>query len=230
MTDSSRRALLGSARSAVFDELSESQWRALFDEAARQGVLILAHHLAMTRNDVGVPARVLMDVRKRVRARALAALLKRARLSVVLGALDSAGIPVIVLKGACLASTVYRDPSHREIGDLDLLVGRSTLAASDATLRGLGYRPVRASGFDDASLVAPHVPEYLQPGWPRGSWRHEEFAADDLAHDVIGQGEQVRVCRRARDRQGLAHGPKNTIVTRRAGLPRAVGPGPEGCG
>lgn len=48
-------------------------------------------------------------------------------------------LPICWLKGAAVAVTVYQDPSHRPMGDLDLLVPRSRLADAIELLRGLGF-------------------------------------------------------------------------------------------
>jgi hypothetical protein len=48
----------------------------------------------------------------------------------ILRALDEVGIPVIVLKGAALAATVYEDIGLRPMGDLDLLVHPDVLGSS----------------------------------------------------------------------------------------------------
>ena len=56
-------------------------------------------------------------------------------------ALSAAGVPVIVLKGAALATTVYPDPALRPMGDIDLLVRRELLEQASEIVRGLGFQP-----------------------------------------------------------------------------------------
>ena len=60
----------------------------------------------------------------------------------ILEALDKAGIPVIVLKGAALATTVYPEIGLRPMGDLDLLVPRDHIEASFFAVEHLGYRNI----------------------------------------------------------------------------------------
>lgn len=50
-------------------------------------------------------------------------------------------VPVIVLKGACLAETVYGNVALRPMRDLDLLVPLDRLDEVDAVFRGIGLRP-----------------------------------------------------------------------------------------
>lgn len=68
---------------------------------------------------------------------------QRGALVELLRALDRAGVQPFVLKGAALAHLVYDDPSHRPMGDLDLLVrpAESGLAASVLAELGFGPRP-----------------------------------------------------------------------------------------
>ena len=105
-------------------------------------------------------------------------------LAALLGALNEASIPVIPLKGAVLAETVYPHPALRPMSDLDVLVHPHDRLRTDAVLRGLGYRPgedAHSFGFDmrhDAAVV------YDGPGgarvdmhWrllndPRFAWDH----------------------------------------------------------
>lgn len=47
--------------------------------------------------------------------------------------------PVILLKGAALASTLYPQPATRPLGDLDLLIPRSALDDAVAAVKSLGY-------------------------------------------------------------------------------------------
>ena len=63
-----------------------------------------------------------------------------ADLARALRALSDAGAPVIVLKGAALASTVYPSIAHRPMGDVDLLVRPQDLERARRTLEAAGYR------------------------------------------------------------------------------------------
>jgi hypothetical protein len=58
----------------------------------------------------------------------------------VLRALGAGGVPVIVLKGAVLADAVYRDPAHRPMRDIDLLVRRDDVPRVLEHAAALGLR------------------------------------------------------------------------------------------
>jgi hypothetical protein len=59
----------------------------------------------------------------------------------VLIAFDRAGLPVIALKGPCLAERFYGDAALRTCYDLDLLVRRSNLDSTERLLTDLGFAP-----------------------------------------------------------------------------------------
>lgn len=60
----------------------------------------------------------------------------------VLRALRDAGVPLVVLKGAVLAETVYPAFGLRPMGDLDLLVWPRDAPLARATLRAIGFEAV----------------------------------------------------------------------------------------
>lgn len=73
--------------------------------------------------------------------------------------------PVIVLKGASLASTLYPNIALRPMCDVDLLLGRDHIESSVAALRRLGYRetsPEMSAGLSDR--VHYHVALHGGPG------------------------------------------------------------------
>jgi hypothetical protein len=56
-------------------------------------------------------------------------------------ALESADIPVLLLKGVALGHSLYGSPAERPIGDLDLLIAPDKLVAARQALLPLGYCP-----------------------------------------------------------------------------------------
>lgn len=59
----------------------------------------------------------------------------------ILDALDSIGVPCVVLKGAALAATLYPQIALRPMGDLDLLIPQDRLAEVVSLARDLSYEP-----------------------------------------------------------------------------------------
>jgi hypothetical protein len=62
----------------------------------------------------------------------------------------SAGIMVLLLKGAAFSRTIYPDPATRYGSDLDFLVAPANVPQARRTLEGLGYRCI-ADFFDQVS-------------------------------------------------------------------------------
>ena len=58
----------------------------------------------------------------------------------VLLAFDRANIPVILLKGAALATTIYPTIAHRPMGDVDLLVHPADLSDAEKILEQTGFQ------------------------------------------------------------------------------------------
>jgi hypothetical protein len=70
----------------------------------------------------------------------------------VSSAMEDAGVPAVVLKGAAIATSFYPDPSWRSYGDLDLLVSVADWSAACHTLTSLGFgriTPEPRPGFDE---------------------------------------------------------------------------------
>ncbi len=84
----------------------------------------------------------------------------------ILNRFQAAGIPSIVLKGGCLAATVYAHIGHRPMNDLDLLVPPGQLVAATQLVRQMGYSFQRKPVFTDALLASP--------GWQSRIPHHHE--------------------------------------------------------
>ena len=62
----------------------------------------------------------------------------------VLAELEAAGVKVLLVKGAALASSLYPEPSLRPRIDTDLLVPQESFDAADRVLRDAGYHAAPA--------------------------------------------------------------------------------------
>jgi hypothetical protein len=130
----------------------------------------------------------------------------------VVAALGSAGVPVILLKGAALAQTVYETPALRPIGDVDLLIPPHEAERGLAILADLGWKPLRhpaprdlmvrhGLNFERVPYGAVDLHWYLLPEccWrkaDRGLWRRaRQLPAGQLAALVLGPADQLlHVC------------------------------------
>ena len=66
--------------------------------------------------------------------------LMQTELAAIAAALDEAGVPVLLLKGAALGRLVYVSPAERPIGDFDLLIPANRLEAARQALEQRQYR------------------------------------------------------------------------------------------
>ena len=117
-------------------------WPKLLELAAWHRVsAILQLHLGQPDLAALVPDAAQRQLQAICRDNAARGLYLRASLRRVLDTLHAADIPVVVLKGAALAETVYDDPALRPMGDLDIMVPEPDLTRTDELMRGLGYAP-----------------------------------------------------------------------------------------
>lgn len=134
-------------RSLALDEVSD--WRGLFDAAEFHGLTALLQQKV---------ERVPPEVADRIaRARVDSAkrgLLLAASMSDTVSCLAGAGIPLIVLKGPPLATSLYADPSLRPSFDLDLLIRPADLAVALEVLARDGYAPApHMARFPSSTLL-----------------------------------------------------------------------------
>jgi hypothetical protein len=128
---------------APLERLSSRGWNQLLEAAARHGLRPLLYGRLTSRTDLAAaaPENVLLALREYFLKNGLRNTLLYQDLGRLLEALRQESIPVIVLKGAHLASLVYSQPALRQIGDIDVLVRECDLAKTAARLCRMGYSP-----------------------------------------------------------------------------------------
>jgi hypothetical protein len=93
---------------------------------------------------IGLLARACERVPRALQVQALAVEARAARmvaeLARIAGAFETAGLPMLVLKGPVLAQQLYGDAGARAFSDVDFIVDPATAAAGEELLRSLGYR------------------------------------------------------------------------------------------
>ena len=122
--------------------------RRLLELCEQDGLIpLLHHHLRATPEWAAWPAAVHDKLARATRIVAAVDMLREVELVAVLAALADAGVEGLLLKGAALAYTHYRDPALRSRSDTDLLIAVRDRAVTTATLEALGYRrPNAVSG------------------------------------------------------------------------------------
>ncbi|MCP4448052.1 MAG: nucleotidyltransferase family protein [Myxococcales bacterium] len=132
---------------------------------------------------------------------ALAAELWKQGLAQVLTAFDDAGIDACRLKGCAYFDSLYKDPAHRLMGDMDILVRPESFDTAGHVLKQLGFVPRttkefayapshHALTFDRASLTVDLHRHIMQAGRSKidiqGIWRradltnHRPAVADEI--------------------------------------------------
>lgn len=121
-----------------------AEWESFVTWACRHefGAFICYHLEHHAGSDCCVPPSALGVRLRYTRYGAQAVSLMREQVwSKLLTALETAGIAVLVLKGAALAYTVYPEPLLRPMGDIDLLIKPADLSQITILLKGLGFCP-----------------------------------------------------------------------------------------
>lgn len=145
----SLRRGISAADFAALDALTANEWEELAQLAIQQRVAPLLYwQWQAHRLPPALPATAVERLERHYFQNALRNQCLRRELRVLLQAMREANIPVIVLKGAHLAASVYDDPAQRFMTDIDLLVRREHSEAAYHCLRQLGY-----------DAAAPFLPE-----------------------------------------------------------------------
>ena len=126
----------------TLEGLTASDWTAVLLQSSRHGISpLLYQYLKAPHLKKLVPADILYRLRETYLQNAARNIRMYHRLSKVLRALKDANIPVIVLKGACLAEIIYGKIGMRTMEDVDLLLRKEDLSRCQKLLLKMGYGP-----------------------------------------------------------------------------------------
>ncbi|HEY66458.1 MAG TPA: nucleotidyltransferase family protein [Caldilineae bacterium] len=148
--------LAGRADPVAWGAMKPSDFEELWTLARREGVLPLLYYLLMRSDTWHLLPRESREQLTRVYyATAARNTLVYQELARILTALGNEDItPVVVLKGAALALTLYPSVALRSFGDIDLLLPRDHIDAATRAMRSLGYvepYPEMGHGLDRLS-------------------------------------------------------------------------------
>ncbi|MGD1994599.1 MAG: nucleotidyltransferase family protein [Anaerolineae bacterium] len=166
-----------------------ADWMTFAELASRPGFAwLVSETLDRTGWPDGMPAQVRDDLRTARFVSAAQALYRFSKLPHMLAPLAGPpAIPVVLLKGAALAVTVYPDPAARSMGDIDVLIPRDRVDEAVARVRALGYHgysPEMGHAFNQhfshhVALVADgHRFPPLELHWTLASGDHDRHAPD----------------------------------------------------
>lgn len=136
-----RLQLSGPRVQAMKDILAAGvDWDHLLQSANWQRLTpLLSHHLMSPELASFVPERIMPRLQS-IHYQSLARnMLLQDELGHILSGFNKEGIPVIILKGAALLDTIYRDISLRPMSDLDILVRPEDIGRAEALVLELDY-------------------------------------------------------------------------------------------
>lgn len=144
-----------------------TDWEAVFAEAGQQTVLPLALEAALSLpQPLQPPGRVVERFRSAVLRQIIRNETLMAAQDRILQTFSREGIPCVVLKGSSV-SVNYPRPELRILGDIDILVNKSTLEEASLALLGLGYHRSACNEAFHLGFAAPdaHVELHFEAAW-----------------------------------------------------------------
>src|SRR5581483_8960170 len=136
------------------NEFCDETWRALVEAARRHGLTGLLDHAVETLGRDDIPRSICESLRTTLRQTILAASLAYRELGDVIAKCAREKIPIVVLKGAALAKTLYPEAALRPFGDLDLMLRREDAPRLRTALLSAGMKEndELARGFNESYL------------------------------------------------------------------------------
>jgi len=135
------------------DSFSARKWGALAHKAQLEGVgSLLYRKLSGSGKFSSLPADTRDFLRLMYASTSIKNQLIFKELEILARLFQGAGISIVVLKGVCLALTVYPDMGLRPMGDLDLLLPKEKLGDAVEIAKALGYQiamPEASAGLRD---------------------------------------------------------------------------------
>lgn len=142
--------------------LTPAEWEGIIQLAYKLQVGALLYHrvLALTLQET-IPAALLQKLQAIHRQVAVQNLRNYAELKVIAKALAELGVPVILLKGAYLAHSVYDSIAIRSMSDVDILILQKDLNRVNEQLEKMGYRALitdlRHAGWEKPGVLKLEV-------------------------------------------------------------------------
>ncbi len=130
--------------------LGDIDWDIFLEKAKREGVssFIFPRLPEIVGDRSTVPLSVTEELKKDYYATAARNSVIFEELRRVLEAFNNVGLETVVLKGAALAETVYKNLALRSMSDVDLLIKKEDLCSVDRIFKRLGYYSPDAKGID----------------------------------------------------------------------------------
>jgi len=197
--DVERLVVFLSGRIVAAEMLTEANWQHIVELAQKQGV---AQMLYARLKECGVTPP--QAAAQRLQEIYYLSIIRNTRmlheLRNILHALQAADIPVILLKGACLAEVVYGNIALRTMDDVDLLVKPADLARALDVLRTLGYVAAHPFEIESERHLLQHMPPLSKRGgvtlelhWTMVDPRHNLHFDDNDLEQVWSRATPVKI-------------------------------------
>jgi hypothetical protein len=172
-------------------------WEQLLHKAWWHNITPLVfHHLMEMEHQGQVPPEVMARLKSAYLRHVVINLHFQSQLRQVQDVLEAQGVPVILLKGAALAGTVYPDIGLRPMGDLDILVPEEQAQIAHHAVQRMGFSPAGATDEDHR-----HLPRLQRAGTAAQVEVHRHIVNRDTSiyFDIQGfwrRAQEVSLARR----------------------------------
>jgi len=169
-------------------------WDELFNTAASQQIAPMVYkRLTEIPERTRVPKEIMSKLTIAYHGNIARNMYLNAELVPVLQACKEQGADVMLLKGAALTGTVYRDIGLRTMGDIDLLVRPETLPVVKEVMSGLGYAFKSTARSEEWYLQNHfHLPPYVHKEKPVVIEIHWHICRDSIGIDVRNWWKKAR--------------------------------------
>lgn len=146
--------LLVNHAEAVHGEMTELQWRKLVDLAVQERVGPLLFRKLQERCELNeLPDEARADLFGQYFINAAQNKIYSTELARIGGLFENCGIVCVMLKGAALAHSLYKEPALRPMNDIDILIQPEELNSAVSQMHSLGYETLPASHLEHAAWL-----------------------------------------------------------------------------
>ena len=139
-------------------------WQRVLVIAERERAVSSLWHVLERSSSGDIPDEVVLHLRRSGMVSDFRMLYLAQRLGETLARLQEAGIPVVLLKGAALAASVYPSFTERPMADADLLVRREDVTRAHDAVRAAGWRESGDPVLGRLLEGHHHLPAFVDAG------------------------------------------------------------------
>lgn len=166
-------------------QMTPAEWEALAALGNRQHIAPLLYHRIKQH---GLESVLPADVKKQFAQVLIGNTVRNLKLyqelAEILKSLEANNIPVLVLKGAHLANTVYPSLGLRMMSDCDIVVHEADLPAAAKLLTAIGYEPSKPLQLELQKSFQHHLPAFAKTGVPTALELHWTITSPGRAYSI----------------------------------------------